>query len=208
MGVLSKLSLPGASTPKVTASCCATHHCGRARSSEGGAAIDTQASIRVEPFAAHAEAATTAHAANEHIRMVFGLDAALITIAVWGGYLARFQGAGSGTDIPYVLVVLGLITVWMVVLVRTGCYDDRFLGYGPDEYRRVVGASLKIAGAVAILGYLADVQVSRGFLGITFAAGCSCCRRGATSRGNDCADRRRERGWCGGCCRRAVAAPS
>ena len=35
----------------------------------------------------------------------------------------------------------------------------------------MVGASLKLAGAVAIAGYLADVQVSRGFLGIAFVVG-------------------------------------
>jgi exopolysaccharide biosynthesis polyprenyl glycosylphosphotransferase len=45
------------------------------------------------------------------------------------------------------------------------------LGYGADEYRRVTSASLRLAGGIAIAGYLADVGVSRGFLGISFAVG-------------------------------------
>jgi len=35
----------------------------------------------------------------------------------------------------------------------------------------VVGGSLKLAGAVAIAAYLADIQVARGFLGISFVIG-------------------------------------
>jgi exopolysaccharide biosynthesis polyprenyl glycosylphosphotransferase len=59
----------------------------------------------------------------------------------------------------------------MLFLVWNRCYDDRILGFGADEYRRMLSASLKLAGSVAIAGYLADAQVSRGFLGIAFLAG-------------------------------------
>jgi exopolysaccharide biosynthesis polyprenyl glycosylphosphotransferase len=128
--------------------------------------------VRREAYAAHANAATIAKAAKRsYIRMLVGLDLSMITLAVWVGYLARFQGAGTGTNVPYVPVGLGLIALWMLVLLRGRAYDDWVLGYGADEYRRVAGGSLKIAGAIAIIAYLADVKVARGFLGITFAAG-------------------------------------
>jgi exopolysaccharide biosynthesis polyprenyl glycosylphosphotransferase len=194
MGALSKLPFLSAPTAKVTQRASVPG----ARRGEGRDASSTlTTSVRREAVAAHAVAAIAARAAKRsYVRLLFGLDLIMITIAVWGGYLARFQGAGSGTNIPYELVGLGLIGVWILVLIRTRCYDDRILGYGADEYRRVVGGSLKIAGAVAILGYLADLQVSRGFLGITFVAGTVLLPIGRyLARQQLHRNRCRDRGW-------------
>src|SRR5690606_4788114 len=47
----------------------------------------------------------------------------------------------------------------------------RVLGYGAEEFRRVVSGSLKLAGAVAIGAYLIEVAIARGFLGLTFILG-------------------------------------
>src|SRR5262245_45024597 len=127
---------------------------------------------RRESFAAQATAATSTRARKRaYVRLLVGVDLSLVAIAVWSGYLARFQGEAAMTDIPYQWVGLGLIALWMFFLVWSRCYDDRVLGYGADEYRRMVSASLKLAGSVAIAAYLADAQVSRGFLGFAFLAG-------------------------------------
>jgi exopolysaccharide biosynthesis polyprenyl glycosylphosphotransferase len=129
-------------------------------------------SFRRDAYAANAAAATVSRARKRaYVRMLVTIDLVIVTIAVLIGYLARFQGSGPGTNIPYVPVGIGLVLLWMSALVWARAYDERILGYGPDEYRRVVGTSVKLAGAVAIAGYLADVQVSRGFLGIAFVAG-------------------------------------
>src|SRR5258705_2876383 len=123
------------------------------------------ASFRREAFAANANAADSAEAQKRsYIRRVMVVDVLVVTVAVMLGYLARFQGSRPGTDVPYVPVGVGLIALWGLVLVWNRCYDDRILGYGADEYRRVVGGSLKLAGAVAIVSYLADFQGSRGVL--------------------------------------------
>ena len=110
---------------------------------------------------------------QRYVRTLFLIDACVVTIAVFGGYLARFKfSAPIGSSLPpYGPVAIGLIAVWLLALRGMRCYDDRVLGHGADEYRRVVGASLRVAGGVAIAGYLADVGVSRGFLGIAFLAG-------------------------------------
>jgi exopolysaccharide biosynthesis polyprenyl glycosylphosphotransferase len=100
------------------------------------------------------------------------LDTTILGLAVLGGYLARFGGGEArGSDIPYIVIAPGLVLVWLISLKVQRCYDDRVLGYGADEYRRVTSASLRLAGAIAIVGYIADVGVSRGFLGISFATG-------------------------------------
>ncbi|RKF25262.1 sugar transferase [Micromonospora globbae] len=119
-------------------------------------------------------ASTVANRIDEraYIRVLVVLDSAVLTVALLTGYLARFgDETPGGSKIPYVLVAPGLVLAWLVSLKALGCYDDRVIGYGADEYRRVGTASLRLAGGIAIVGYVADVGVSRGFLAITFAVG-------------------------------------
>jgi exopolysaccharide biosynthesis polyprenyl glycosylphosphotransferase len=114
-----------------------------------------------------------------YTRNLIVIDAVVIMIAILGGYLTRFVGPldrfdnarPTGSHIPYALLGMSLALVWLLSLAWMRCYDDRALGYGSDEYRRVISATLRLAGTIAIAGYLADVGVSRGFLGITFAVG-------------------------------------
>jgi exopolysaccharide biosynthesis polyprenyl glycosylphosphotransferase len=154
-------------------------------------------SVRREAFAANAAAAKSTHASKQsYIRTIFLVDLAVVTIATLIGYLARFEASPSAPSIPYAPVVIGLVVVWMSILFWTRVYDDRVLGYGADEYRRVVSASLKLAGGVAIAAYLSDLKVSRGFLGIAFLVGTAALPIGryfarmALHRA-----RSRERGW-------------
>ena len=98
----------------------------------------------------------------------------VVTIAILVGHLIRFKGAPTYTNVPYLLVGIGLGVLWMLFLFGSRCYDERYLGHGPDEYRRVVGASLKLAGLIAIVAYLAEVEVSRGFLAIVHHRRASC----------------------------------
>jgi exopolysaccharide biosynthesis polyprenyl glycosylphosphotransferase len=156
------------------------------------------ASFRREAFAANANAAASAaKEKRSYIRRVVVIDVLVVTVAVMLGYLARFQGdRAPGTTVPYVPVGIGLVALWGLVLAWNRCYDDRILGYGADEYRRVVGGSLKLAGGVAIISYLADFQVSRGFLGIAFVIGTALLPTGRwVMRRSLHKDRYREKGW-------------
>ena len=109
---------------------------------------------------------------RSYVRVLVVLDTTILIIALLIGYVARFgDDEPTGSEIPYVLVAPGLVLAWLISLKALGCYDDRVIGYGADEYRRVSSASLRLAGAIAIIGYIADVGVSRGFLGISFAVG-------------------------------------
>jgi exopolysaccharide biosynthesis polyprenyl glycosylphosphotransferase len=109
---------------------------------------------------------------RSYLRVIIAIDTAVVALAVLGGYLARFQGQPAlGAKVPYAAVAPALFVVWLIALRLTRCYDDHVIGFGADEYRRVVSASLKLAGSVAIIGYLSDLGISRGFLGITFAVG-------------------------------------
>src|SRR5262249_51818137 len=153
-GFLSQASFPGAVTPD--------WH-GDTAQADGPAGVRTPpmpsvtTAYRRDAYAAQAGAATSARVRKRaYVALLVGGDLSVVALAVWGGYLARFQGGSTLTDIPYEWVGLGLISLWMLFLVWNRCYDDRVLGYGADEYRRMVSASLKLAGSVAIAGYLAN----------------------------------------------------
>ncbi|WP_434744096.1 sugar transferase [Micromonospora sp. SH-82] len=107
-----------------------------------------------------------------YVQSLVVLDTVIVALAVLAGYLTRFgDAAPRGSEIPYVLVAPGLVLAWLVSLKAMRCYDDRVLGYGADEYRRVGVAGMRLAAGVAILGYIFDVGVSRGFLAFSFAFG-------------------------------------
>jgi exopolysaccharide biosynthesis polyprenyl glycosylphosphotransferase len=99
-------------------------------------------------------------------------DFMAVSAAVGVGYLARFQGAPAlYTPVDYKLVSPALVAIWLVALSLFHCYDDRVIGYGVEEYRRIVSATFKLAAAIAITLYLLDIGVSRGFLAISFGTG-------------------------------------
>ncbi|MPZ27451.1 MAG: exopolysaccharide biosynthesis polyprenyl glycosylphosphotransferase [Micromonosporaceae bacterium] len=107
-----------------------------------------------------------------HVRLLTAVDLVAIIAAVGFGYLARFQGEPAlGAAVTYALVAPAVVLVWLAALRVLHCYDDKVIGYGAEEYRRVLAASFKLSATTAIVLYLLDIGVSRGFLGISFLAG-------------------------------------
>ena len=106
--------------------------------------------------------------------MVAGLDAGLIAgsatiaeafrrLSLAGAYAGPIPG-GSWT-IP----LIGL--VWMIALAGTGSYSRRHFQAGATEYKRVVTASLSVAGAVGVTSYMTSYELSRAFFVVLFGVG-------------------------------------
>ncbi|MCX6431843.1 MAG: hypothetical protein NTX29_03365 [Actinobacteria bacterium] len=85
----------------------------------------------------------------------------------------------------YVSLVLVVIVSWMAVLVLRGAYDTRMLGVGSEEFKRVVGASAMVFAAIAVLAFAFTLDLSRGFVLITFAVGLNGCVTSAAT-GTSC----------------------
>ena len=66
---------------------------------------------------------------------------------------------------------LVVVASWFVVLVLRGAYDTRILGVGSEEFKRIVGASAMVFGAIAIVSFALKLDLSRGFVLITFTVG-------------------------------------
>jgi exopolysaccharide biosynthesis polyprenyl glycosylphosphotransferase len=75
------------------------------------------------------------------------------------------------SDGTYVFFALVVVVSWMAVLVLRGAYDTRILGVGSEEFKRIVGASALVFGAIAIIAFALKLDLSRGFVLITFLVG-------------------------------------
>jgi exopolysaccharide biosynthesis polyprenyl glycosylphosphotransferase len=75
------------------------------------------------------------------------------------------------TDATYVLLALVVVVSWSIALVLFGAYDSRILGVGSEEFKRVVTASAAVFAGVAIIAFAFKLDLSRGFVLITFVAG-------------------------------------
>lgn len=104
------------------------------------------------------------------------LDVMVIVVAVilaWDLRLAYdiFSMTSLGSDPLIRQSVPWIIGTWLVALVAQGAYSSRNFGSGPDEYRTVGFASLITVGLVAMVCYLLQLPLSRGFLLMTFMFG-------------------------------------
>lgn len=69
------------------------------------------------------------------------------------------------SDVSDQLGVVGplMFVAWILAIAAAGGYSRSAFGAGPDEYRRVLNASLFTAAVIGIGCYLAKFQLSRGF---------------------------------------------
>jgi len=66
-------------------------------------------------------------------------------------------------------VAIGVL--WMAMLVLRGSYDQRFVGVGADEIRRVVSATLYTFAVVAGVSYLIRADISRAYAFVSLPLG-------------------------------------
>lgn len=102
------------------------------------------------------------------------LDATVLVLAGLAGVLGRF-GPGAPEQavrgIGYLVGSLLLVPVWLATLAVSRCYEERFLGNGSEEFRRVANASFRVTAVVFVLFFMTKTEVSRGFLAIALTAG-------------------------------------
>jgi exopolysaccharide biosynthesis polyprenyl glycosylphosphotransferase len=96
-------------------------------------------------------------------------DTAAITVSLGIAHLLRFGVSAAllpGPNVPYVLVALVGVPLWLGVLALAGCYDRRILGTGSDEYRRVLNGGVHFLAVVALAHFLGRLVIARGYVGV------------------------------------------
>lgn len=78
--------------------------------------------------------------------------------------------ATEGRDVEAFVrpVANALIPAWLVLLLLSGSYERRWLGSGPQEFRRVLNVGLLTAASLGVGAYLFQYPLSRGFYTLLF----------------------------------------
>jgi exopolysaccharide biosynthesis polyprenyl glycosylphosphotransferase len=107
-------------------------------------------------------------------RSLVVLDASILLVAGVLGVAVRF-GVGSPVHqvhgVNYLAGSLLLVPVWLAVLALSRCYEERFLGNGTEEYRRVADASFRVTALIVFALFMTKTDVSRGFLAVSLPIG-------------------------------------
>ena len=114
-------------------------------------------------------------------RKLIWTDAAIVTAAIVAGLLSAttaFRNNPVGTPFSTETHTLGTLaialTYWIVWILALGVHDSRrpaVFGTGPEEYNRVLTASLSTYGLLTLFLYLIDVTPQRSFLIVSGGSG-------------------------------------
>ena len=96
-------------------------------------------------------------------RQLVILDVCSGLAAGWLAFEVRF-GSTDTQDASYIWLGLALPVLWLAALELAGAFDDRFVGVGTDEFRRVVNAGVCLTAVVAIFSYATKTEVARGYV--------------------------------------------
>lgn len=97
------------------------------------------------------------------IAVVFG------TQVVWLGFNPP-DVAGLGI-LDYTMLSTLLAIAWMATLAVYDTRSPRVIGYDSAEYRAIANGALRLFGVAAIISYLLQANVSRGYILISFPLG-------------------------------------
>jgi exopolysaccharide biosynthesis polyprenyl glycosylphosphotransferase len=96
-----------------------------------------------------------------YVRQLVIADFAVGVVAVVLAVAIRF---GSHANARYLILSFALPLVWMSTLSVFGAYERRFLGTGSDEFRKVLNAGFSLTGALALISYAVNNELSRIYL--------------------------------------------
>ncbi|WP_062304482.1 sugar transferase [Demequina subtropica] len=107
--------------------------------------------------------------AGRYQRRLFVSDVFVVALVMVGAHAARFGWDPlyrvAGRSAPAYSVVSAVIaTLWVLALGATKSREPRILGHGPQEFQRVVAAGWWTFAAIAIVGFLTQWEISRGYL--------------------------------------------
>jgi exopolysaccharide biosynthesis polyprenyl glycosylphosphotransferase len=117
---------------------------------------------------------------QRYARRIWFSDLFVLVWVVYGTQILWF-GLGNAdvairhdsrlNEFSYWLFSTGLVIAWMWALSLIDSRSERVIGTGNAEYMRVVDASFRLFGLIAIVAFLLRVDVARGFLLVSLPAG-------------------------------------
>ncbi|WP_330181304.1 sugar transferase [Nocardia sp. NBC_01503] len=97
---------------------------------------------------------------------------ALAQLIRFGGlnYDSPLDWAGDAR-IGYSVISVLLALVWLAFLAVGNTWSPPVIGTGPEEYRLIIAATMRLFGLIAIISLLLRMDFARGYLGIALPVG-------------------------------------
>ncbi len=125
----------------------------------------------------HASGVSTRRAWQRiYVRRLIVTDSLVVVLAVTLAHVVRF-GQGDMlvnavvAEWNYVVISICLAAMWIAFLAAFRTRSRRVIGSGYDEYQRIVSATFRMFGLVAIIALVFRLEIARGYLAIAFPAG-------------------------------------
>ena len=115
--------------------------------------------------AEHAGSVAAVRAAwtSTYLRTAGLLDCLCALVAGLIALEVRFDAQG-GVPSEYFAFTVALPLLWVGSVALAGGYDPRFIGVGSDEFRKILNAAVSLTAGVAILSYVAKLELARGYV--------------------------------------------
>lgn len=111
-------------------------------------------------------------------------DLLIVSVAVFVAQFARFGNWAEepsldtysilGSNVSYTFLSIVIALGWTFSLSLSDTRDPTVIGVGSTEYSRIVEATVQLFGALAIFDLLLKLNISRGYLLISFPLGLLC----------------------------------
>jgi exopolysaccharide biosynthesis polyprenyl glycosylphosphotransferase len=82
-----------------------------------------------------------------------------------------WQGELSAYEIRNIFLALLVLASWLFFLWFNGSRDTNILGFGADEYKRLINATLFSFTSIAFISYIFKLEISRAFILLVFPFG-------------------------------------
>jgi exopolysaccharide biosynthesis polyprenyl glycosylphosphotransferase len=88
-------------------------------------------------------------------------------IALFSSAMAMQVRFGGHVNTEYAVFSLVFPLLWVLTLWLFGAYDNRYVGIGSDEFRKVLNAGVSLTAGIAIVSYAVNTELSRAYLLLT-----------------------------------------
>ncbi|MET7771863.1 sugar transferase [Nocardia sp. NPDC005366] len=114
----------------------------------------------------------------EYVRRLEATDFVVIVAAVVLAQVIRFGGPVAPPlawpmpyEVGYTVVSAVLAVSWMGFLIACSTRSPQVVGSGTEEYRRLVSATMRLFGVLAIISLIFQIEFARGYLAIALPLG-------------------------------------
>jgi exopolysaccharide biosynthesis polyprenyl glycosylphosphotransferase len=102
---------------------------------------------------------------RRYVRVAAAVDATAALVAGIVGLGAAT--AAFGPDPAYVVEAVLTPPLWVAAIAMAGGYDPRFLGGGPEEFRRVALGAFGLVALIGVTSWALDAEIARIYVFIT-----------------------------------------